>query len=328
MHDASMPHFVDELALAVRAGPGRTRHVHLVLENEKNEAALLNRKPGDNRFDAQWADDWHHCVHVLLTGENEGYYEDFASPAEQLARCLREGFAYQGEPSRHAGGTPRGSPSVGLPPSAFVICMQNHDQVGNRALGERLAVRAERDALQAAALLLLMTPQIPMLFMGEEWGEKAPFLFFTDFHDELADAVRTGRRKEFAKFAAFTDPQKREKIPDPNDPETFQLSVPREESADADMLALYQAALHLRARHIAPRSEGAVAVAARALNEGAVTAQWRLGDGALLTVAANLGKLPVDFEHPGKPLVCSSVGHTYNGKTLPGFTTMIWLAEP
>ena len=318
--------FLAEMAAEIRARI-TDRPVHLVLENEKNAAELLNRTPEDDKYNAQWNDDWHHCLHVLLTDEKEGYYEDFQNPAVQLARALRDGFVYQGEPSKHAGGKPRGSKSAHLPPEDFVICLQNHDQIGNRALGERLTVLADKDALKAAALLLLATPQIPMLFMGEEWGEKNPFLFFTDHHDELAEAVRNGRRKEFAHFSAFSDPKKRLEIPDPNAPDSFEQSIPRPRSGDPEMLALYKNALSLRARHIIPRLPGVKAESARALNAKGVMASWKMGDGAKLTVAANFGAEPAAFECAA-PLLAASREQPYDGKTLPPRTTFVWLERP
>ncbi len=318
--------FLTEMAAEIRL-KFDDRQVHLVLENENNDAALLKRFPTDDKFDAQWTDDWHHCLHVLLTGESEGYYEDFSNPAEQLARALSEGFVYQGEPSPHAGGKPRGTRSDFLPATAFVICLQNHDQIGNRALGERLTALADPQALKAATLLLLMTPQIPMLFMGEESGETNPFLFFTDHHDDLADAVRNGRRKEFARFAAFSDPQKREQIPDPNAAETFRKSIPAGDAGNTEITALYKTALALRARHIVPRLQGAVSIGAAALSEAAVTASWRMADGKKLTIACNLGKPEVAFAAPGEPLTSSSAAQKYDGAKLPGCITYVWLYD-
>ncbi|MBU6426046.1 MAG: malto-oligosyltrehalose trehalohydrolase [Rhodospirillales bacterium] len=283
--------FLHELAEAIRAAaPGR--HVHLILENEENDSGLIGGGP--RNFDAQWADDFHHCVHVLLTGEKEAYYEDFQNPAQQLARCLAEGFAYQGEPSAHAGGKKRGEPSAHLPSTSFVICLQNHDQVGNRAFGERLRQLAHPDALRAATAVLLLTPQIPMIFFGEEFGETRPFLFFTDHHVELGKLVTQGRRKEFAKFSAFADPVIRETIPDPNAAETFDASRPHMQ--ENDWTALYRDCLALRAREIVPRLEGCVSLGAKALSNHAVRAAWRMTDGKTLTIAANFGSEPLALE--------------------------------
>jgi len=162
-------------------------------------------------------------VHVMLTGEHGGYYGDYAAaPARQLLRCLTEGFAYQGEPSPYRKGRKRGSPSADLPPTSFMLFLQNHDQIGNRAHGERLTTLADPEALKAAIALQVLSPNIPLLFMGEERLSRAPFLFFTDHHGALADAVREGRRREFAEFTAFGS----EDIPDPNALETFEHSQP------------------------------------------------------------------------------------------------------
>jgi len=288
VHAIADPEWLDEMAAQVRAAIGPSRHVHLVLENETNRARHM---AGD--FDAQWNDDGHNILHRMLTGETEGYYEDYEDrPAERLARFLKEGFVYQGDPSTHKKGEPRGEPSGFLPPTAFVLFLQNHDQTGNRALGERLLTLAPPDAVRAAYALLLLGPQIPMLFMGEEFGATTPFFFFTDHHDELADAVREGRRNEFAHFAAFSDPARREKIPDPNAASTFTNSNPYTAARTADSeawLAYTRQLLSVRAQEIVPRLPGARAEDAVVIGEAAVRADWRLGDGSLLRIYLNLG---------------------------------------
>ena len=302
--------FLRAMASEIRATIGPDRHVHLVIENEANAASLLRRGPSRPGFDAQWADDFHHCLHVLLTGEREGYYEDYASaPTAMLARCLAEGFAFQGQVSTHSGQA-RGEPSAYLPPTAFVVCLQNHDQVGNRALGERLTILADPDALRAATVMLLLSPQIPLLFMGQEWGAETPFLFFTDHHDELGEAVRRGRRQEFTKFAAFADPERRKQIPDPNALATFEVS--RTDPADA-MQPTHAAWLHLhrtllatRARHITSHMFDVQALAARTLGPAGVYASWRLGNGAVLTIAANFGDAPIPWSASGQVLYATS----------------------
>ena len=273
--------FLDAMAQEIRERlPGR--HLHLVLENEGNDAARL--APG--LYDAQWNDDFHNVLHVLLTGESEGYYEHFVEHAtDKLAQCLAEGFIREGK---------NGS-GAGLRTSAFVAFLQNHDQVGNRALGERLVCLADPAKLRAATALLLLGPQIPLLFMGEEAGSRSPFLFFTDFHDELADAVREGRRKEFAKFKAFSDPEVRDHIPDPNARETFAASVPQPGADATEWRAFYRELLALRREQVMPRLKGASELGAQVLGQGAVCARWALGDGARLTIALNLGDEPVAF---------------------------------
>jgi maltooligosyltrehalose trehalohydrolase len=230
VHAIGSPAFLDQLAAFLRSGVEPGRYIHLVLEHEGNAARHLRESATAPGFDAQWTDDVHHCLHVLLTGEDEGYYEDFRDPINQLARCMAEGFAYQGEISPHSG-KPRGEPSGHLPSTSFVICLQNHDQIGNRAMGDRLTMLANPQGLRAATALLLLAPFIPLLFMGEEVFSKTPFLFFTDHNDELAELVRNGRREEFKHFAAFQDPERRERIPDPNAASTFTASIPEFEGS-------------------------------------------------------------------------------------------------
>ena len=273
--------FLDAMAREIReALPDR--EVHLVLENENNDPDRL--EPG--LYDAQWNDDFHNVLHVLLTGETEGYYEAFSEePSEKLARCLADGFIYQGQ-----NGSARGAPSGHLPPSAFVSFLQNHDQIGNRARGERLTLLTDEARLRAATALLLLMPQIPLFFMGDEEGSRSPFLFFTDFHDELADAVREGRRGEFARFAAFSDPEARAAIPDPNAKETFELSAPQPGPDAGKWRELYRILLAIRRTAIVPRLRGAQSIEAKVIGEGAIVARWRMGDGAVLAIAFNLGE--------------------------------------
>ncbi|WLH82178.1 malto-oligosyltrehalose trehalohydrolase [Pseudomonas sp. FP2338] len=291
VHAIDNPGFLKELAHRVRQQVDTSRHVWLVLENELNQASLLKHD-----FDAQWNDDFHNVLHVLLTGETDAYYSDFAQdPTEKIARCLGEGFVYQGHTTRH--GHTRGEPSGDLPPSAFVAFLQNHDQVGNRALGERLHQLCSPQALKAATTLLLMSPMIPLMFMGDEVNAEQPFLFFTDHHGELAEAVREGRRNEFADFAAFKDPERREHIPDPNALPTFLQSAPR--FTENEHAQLYRQLLSLRHRHIVPHLPGSVALGAQVLADGAVSARWRLGNGSVLQIDLNLGATPLD--HPAPP---------------------------
>ncbi|MET0360798.1 MAG: malto-oligosyltrehalose trehalohydrolase, partial [Sphingobium sp.] len=274
VHAIGDPAFLDHMARTIRERTGPERHVHLILENEHNDADRL----APSLYDAQWNDDFHNVLHVLLTGETSAYYGDFADqPTERLARCLSDGFIYQGEPSPNQDGKPRGSPSAHLPPTAFVAFLQNHDQIGNRALGERLTLLTDPQRLRAATALLLLGPQIPLIFMGDEWGSRTPFLFFTDFHDELADVVREGRRREFAKFDAFNDTESRARIPDPNDPATFAASRPQRPADAAKWEDFYRILIALRASHIAPRLRGATSAGVTILGDKAVSASWRMG---------------------------------------------------
>ncbi len=299
--DDSEPHILTEIARAVRQGVEPGREVHLVLENLDNEAHYLRREEtGASRaFTAQWNDDCHHAAHVLATGEDEGYYGDYAkAPVAALGRALAEGFVYQGEVSAFHGGTPRGEPSADLPPTAFVDFLQNHDQVGNRAFGERLSVLAEPAALDCLAAVLLLAPAVPLLFMGEEWGSRRPFLYFCDYEGELAAAVRDGRRREFAQFQDFARPERRARIPDPNAPETFAASCldwqEREAPGGARQLAFHRRLLSLRQREIVPRLAGVSGGASRAEPFGAsgLLVGFRLGDGSRLSLTANLGSAP------------------------------------
>jgi maltooligosyltrehalose trehalohydrolase len=295
VHAIDNPGFLDRMARECRAAIG-AREVHLILENEANDADRLTRG-----FTAQWNDDFHNVLHVLLAGETQAYYRDFAErPAERLARCLAEGFIYQGEGSPNHDGKPRGTPSGHLPPTAFVSFLQNHDQVGNRALGERLTSLVEPERLRAAYGLLLLSPQIPLLFMGEEDGSTSPFLFFTDFHDELADAVREGRRREFAKFPAFADPAQRERIPDPNALATFEASRPQVGPDAQAWRVLTRDLLATRAAQLVPHLDDCESLGAEALGDAAVVACWRLGP-KKLTVALNLGAEPVAADAPSSP---------------------------
>jgi maltooligosyltrehalose trehalohydrolase len=295
VHAIRDPDFLHELAQRVRQQTDPGRHLWLTVENEHNQASLL-----EEGFDAQWNDDGHNALHVLLTGETDAYYADYAkNPTEQLARCLSEGFVFQGHTNQH--GESRGEPSGHLPPSAFVLFLQNHDQIGNRAFGERLHQLAPTDALKAATALLLLSPMIPLMFMGDEFAAKQPFLFFTSHNGELAELVREGRRSEFAAFSAFKDPEKREQIPDPNAPHTFEASQPKHagDPAQQAMHDLYRHLLQLRHQHISPYLPGAQALGAEVLAVGAVTARWRLGNGHLLRIDLNLSAAPV--VHPLQP---------------------------
>ena len=267
------------------------RHIHLVLENSDNRASLLDatQDPPRGKYRGQWNDDYHHAWHVLLTGEAQGYYGDYQrSPSRDLARALASGFVYQGEVSAFWGGKRRGEPSGKLAPTTFVNFLQNHDQIGNRALGDRLEIIADPRAIEAALAITLLAPMTPMLFMGEEWGSQAPFSFFCDFKGDLADAVRKGRRSEYAwAYAKYGD-----EIPDPLAKSTFQSAIldweSRHEAPGKKRLALVQNLLAIRRREIVPRLAGASFGDAHAADNGLLTAHWRMGDGATLQLVANL----------------------------------------
>ena len=287
VHAIDDDEFLLELAARVRRTVPKSRHVHLVLENENNSASLLS-----NGFTAQWNDDGHNTLHHLLTDEQESYYADYAvTPTQKLATCLEQGFVYQGQSNRH--GHPRGEPSGHLPPHAFVLFLQNHDQIGNRAFGERLVNITDTDALKAATVLLLLCPMVPLLFMGEEWGSRRPFLFFSDYRDDLANAVCDGRRNEFAEFSQFAHPQTRQRIPDPNAYSTFAKSQPDFAPAlrprQQEWLAFYKGLLHVRRTRIVPELEHASTLGTQVLGDGAVLASWRIGNSKILRIAVNFG---------------------------------------
>jgi maltooligosyltrehalose trehalohydrolase len=227
IRDDSPQHIIREVTETLRAGPGRTRHIHVVLENELNEASFLERDDDGHPRDgtAQWNDDLHHAAHVLTTGETDGYYGDYADvPVAQFGRALAEGFVYQGQPSPYREGETRGESSMHLPSAAFVSFLQTHDQVGNRAFGERIHALGDEVLLHAAYACVLLSPHAPMLFMGEEYAASTPFQYFCDFGPELAEAVSNGRREEFGRFATFSTDEARARIPDPNAESTFLAS--------------------------------------------------------------------------------------------------------
>lgn len=330
-HAIRDPDWLDEVAVAARRACAG-RQIHLLLENDANQAALLWRD-GDHGYDAQWNDDAHHALHVLLTGEQEGYYLDYAeAPIAQLARCLSEGFAFQGEFSQ-THGAPRGSSSIGLPPHAFVLFLQNHDQIGNRAFGERLTTLCPPQALHAAQTLVLLAPQIPLLFMGEEWDSRQPFLFFTGHHEALAAQVREGRRREFSRFTAFADPERVAAIPDPNDPQTFTASIPDFSTASTPqgMARRGEIAtlLKLRRTQIVPALAGSCSLGAQLLSAAALCARWRLGDGRELVLASNFGTTPVPFAAHvaavGTTLLHASAEYQASDTTLPPHCTVAFI---
>jgi maltooligosyltrehalose trehalohydrolase len=292
IYDGTDRRFLRELAKTVAARVDRP--VHLVLENEANEAPLL-----EAGYRAQWNDDAHHAAHVAITGQTDGYYSDYATdPVGRIGRTITQGFAYQGDPSPFRDGEIRGTPSAHLPLGSFVTFLQNHDQIGNRPFGERIGALASDAARRAMLAVLLLAPPAPMLFMGEEWDASTPFLFFCDFEPELAAKVTEGRRGEFAGFADFNDPEKRERIPDPAAPETFHRSVLQwaevEEPAHRAWLAFYARLLAVRAAEVAPRIEKVSGpdAAYETIGERGLHARFRLDDGTTLELDANLGPDP------------------------------------
>ncbi|MFZ5764013.1 MAG: malto-oligosyltrehalose trehalohydrolase [Thermodesulfobacteriota bacterium] len=326
--DNSATHVLHELAAAVAQGPGRDRHIHLILENDANTARFL-RWPEDcraNWYAAQWNDDIHHAFHTLLTGETAGYYNEFSSAAiNHLGRCLTEGFAWQGESSPFRGDKPRGEPSTDLPPTCFISFLQNHDQIGNRAMGERLGHLTGEAALKAATAALILSPSIPMIFMGQEWSASTPFLFFCDFEPSLAAKITAGRRREFAAFPEFSSPACRKNIPDPCSEETFRRSrlnwQERTSKCHQHWLALHHHLFRLRREKIIPLLEAVCPGKGsyRLLNRTALQAQWRLRDGRKLQLDLNLGASEITgVKHPTGDVIYTTAARE---NTLPPFFT-------
>jgi maltooligosyltrehalose trehalohydrolase len=309
MHDRSDPDIVSEIARALDHAAGRSRKIHLVLENNANQARYLKRDRSGRPIlaTAQWDEDVHHSLHVLTSGEADGYYADYAvKPLEKLGRALAEGFAYQGEHSVFRDRA-RGEPSAQLPPSAFVSFLQNHDMVGNRALGERIHALADPHLLNAAYACLLLSPEVPMLFMGEEFDASTPFMYFCDFQPELAQAVAEGRRQEFKRFAAFANEAARAKIPDPNDEMTFTACklkwAERGDPGHLGRLLWIRDLLTLRRRFLAPHLAGIGHGGRYRTDSGVLCAQWSLADGALWTIVAHFGADAVRITAPQGELV-------------------------
>jgi maltooligosyltrehalose trehalohydrolase len=289
---------LSEIAAAVRAA---LPEAYLILENDKNEIRWLARDGGSpNLFTAQWNDDFHHVFHVLGTGEQDGYYEDYRDdPIAEAGSVLTEGFLYQGQSSPHRQGQSRGEISKGAHPSCFISFLQNHDQIGNRALGDRLGGLITRQCASLLQFILLLSPQIPMSFMGEEFGAIAPFQFFCDFDGDLADAVRNGRRNEFKSFAKFGGDLE---IPDPNSVQTFEACKLDWDTMDTpngqETLARFRALIELRRRFVMPLLAGSFQGATVLRQATAIKCQWMFADGTV-ALAANLSDGLATLDHSG-----------------------------
>ena len=305
IRDDSTPDIVQEICGALRDGPGRERQIHIVLENDANGAHYLERDAQNLPVagTAQWNDDLHHAAHVLVTGDHDGYYIDYADdPVEQFGRALAEGFVYQGQPSPFRDGELRGEPSAHLPSGAFVSFLQTHDQVGNRAFGDRIGSLGAPVLVQAAYACLLLSPHAPMLFQGEEYAASTPFLYFCDFGPDLATAVSEGRRNEFGKFAAFSSESARARIPDPNEESTFLASKlqwdEQLQSPHREFRAYIRALLAIRQQVLAPRFEGQRRGGKHWRDGEVLAVEWTIAgadgrpDGARLCMLAHFGQIP------------------------------------
>ena len=325
--DPSQRHIIQELAELVH---GLTPRKFVVAEDERNDPDLVARM----QVDAQWADDFHHVAHVTATGERDGYYASYARGAATVADTIRRGWLYEGQVYA-ATGRPRGKPAEGVPAESLVYCLQNHDQVGNRAFGERLSTILNAKGLgiepaRALAAVLLFLPMTPMLFMGEEWAASAPFQYFTDHEPELGKLISRGRREEFNKFKAFSEPAAREQIPDPQDEETFQRSKLRWDERDggvhASMLALYKALIALR------RNDPVLRVGSRerleAHGRGNLLVVRRWGDAGDRVLVANLGAEAIAGDvlarsTAGRPVLLRTGSAADGSSDLPGWTALI-----
>jgi 1,4-alpha-glucan branching enzyme/maltooligosyltrehalose trehalohydrolase len=297
--DDSPEHLLHEIARRARAAV-TDRPLHLVVENENNDSDLLkrDRNGAPTLYTAQWNDDIHHVLHIAATEETFGYYGDYTAEADNLGKALAEGFVFQGEHMAYRGEA-RGKPSRELPPTAFISFIQNHDQIGNRALGDRMSAAQPEAPLKAITAIYLLSPQTPMLFMGEEWGAKEPFPYFCDFNDELNRLVREGRKKELSRLPGFDEDQ----ALDPTSPETFQSAKldwsGTERPEGRAMLDFYRELLRLRREKVAPlvrsiRGENAV----HRRDGNALFVRWEALDGNALTLRANLGAEPYEGDLP------------------------------
>jgi maltooligosyltrehalose trehalohydrolase len=300
--DPSTPHLLEEMRARVRAALPEGREFVLIAEDERNERRLLLPPPEGMGLDAVWADDLHHQLRRATAGDHEGYFADYTGSLDDVAETLRRGWFYTGQRSA-SHGAPRGTPTEGIPPERFVHCIQNHDQVGNRAFGDRLTETVPLPAYRALCALLLLSPYTPLLWMGQEWAVSTPFQYFTEHPDELGRLVTEGRRREFGRFSAFADAALRERIPDPQAAATFARSKlrweERERMPHAGVLALHRELLALRRAHPAllRRERGSWSVAAA----GAGLALRRTGAAGegLLLVVSFAGALSLDLASSG-----------------------------
>jgi maltooligosyltrehalose trehalohydrolase len=300
IQDDSPRHFLEELTTILRASTPRP--VFVIAEDHRNLAKLLLPASGGGfGLDGVWADDFHHEVRVHVAGDREGYYADYGGSAEDLAQTIRQGWFFTGQPSPRFG-TPRGTEPAGVDPRQFVVCVQNHDQIGNRAEGTRLHHEIDAATFRAISALLLVVPETPLIFQGQEWATGAPFQFFTDHAEDLGRKITMGRREEFASFEAFADPARRARIPDPQAAQTFERSrLPwheLEEPPHASTLRLYQRMIALRATAAPLRASHRSSFDARALDAETILLVRRNGDERLWVVVRMRGA--------GTALICGA----------------------
>lgn len=285
--DDSKQHFLTELTERVHAAAHEMGgKAFIIAEDFRNERKLvLSPEQDGHGFDAVWSDDFHHHIRHRLAGDSDGYYRDFDGAAVSIAKTIEEGWFFTGQFSSHEGHS-RGTNPNGLSHESRLFCILNHDQIGNRAFGERLSTQISLATYYAASALLLLSPEIPLLFMGQEWAAPEPFLYFTNHNEELGRLVTEGRRKEFEHFSTFTDEAQRERIPDPQAKETFLRSKLdwslRNAPEHADCLLWYRRLLHLR-KYILRKAHFH---SSRALNENIIVVEWKSAKGKLSAVIA------------------------------------------
>ena len=288
---------VREIVHAARAASSRPVFIHA--EDHRNLAAMLeDPAEGGWGVDGVWADDFHHVMRRLLAGDEHWYYSDYEGTTTELARTIRQGWLFTGQPSVHLG-TNRGTDPSRIPMRRFVICLQNHDQIGNRAMGDRLHASISPDAWRAASVVLLTAPMTPLLFMGQEWAAETPFQYFTDLEPGLGHLVTEGRRREFASFPEFSNEDARDRIPDPQSPATHADShldwSEAREPAHAAVLALYRALLALRLDQPALGGSDLTSGDADAPDEGSIVIR-RAEQGKVFWIVARLrGSGPIDL---------------------------------
>ncbi len=291
--DSSSKHLIQEITENVQA-----MGALVICEDPRNERKLiLSREQGGYGCDAVWADDFHHVVRVQMTHENEGYMGYFKGTMEELLKTVREGWLFTGELQKD--GIPRGTHGADIEPEHFVHCISNHDQVGNRAHGERLSRSVSPEAYRAASALLLTTPYTPMIFMGQEWASSSPFLYFTDHHDELGKGVTEGRRKEFAEFLEFRDPAKRALIPDPQSISTFTKSKLNWSEIDQpphlSTLRVYRDFVEFRRSNLTDRNRTHWEV--NQVSDCAIAIRYRQNEAILIVFQLMPDEVVLDFDH-------------------------------
>ncbi|XYI01142.1 malto-oligosyltrehalose trehalohydrolase [Sorangium sp. So ce1128] len=310
--DDTEPHILQVIAERARAAGGG-RRVVVIAEDSQNDTRLVTPvEQGGYGLDGVWADDFHHELRVLFAGDRDGYFEDHRGTAEDIAATIRKGWLYEGQVSKHAG-RPRGTPAEPVPPPRFVHCIQNHDQIGNRALGDRLGATVSPAAFRTMSALLLVTPYTPLLFMGQEWNARTPFQYFTDHNVELGRLVTEGRRREFQYFTSFSGAE----VPDPQDPRTFERSKldwsERHRPEHAGVLAWYRELLGLRASHPALRSRARGAFSVEALSPDAIRIERRGAETAVIALIALRGALSLDLGRPEARVIAFSEEPRFGG---------------